>query len=187
MSRVRDWRWWVVGFCIIVGLFGVAAVGFFIGQWGMSIERTNWNNERAAYIKRFPEVRAETRNACVAEYQDKVQQLQQQNQQSAQSLADLKSQMNETHELAAYTLRFLGDRAKLTDQRSAAMLKQTKVAAAAAVDAKETVEKVDQKVNVAVVKADEAASAVKSVGKKLETATHPTAAVPPTPWAGSRR
>lgn len=187
MSRVRDWRWWVVGICVVCGLFGVAAVGFFVGQWGMSIERANWNSERAAYIKRFPEVRTETRNACVAEYEGKVQQLQQLNEQSAQSLSDLKAQMDDTHELAAYTLRFLGDRAKITDQRNAAMLKQTKVAAAAAVDAKQTVEKVDQKVNVAVVKADEAASAVKSVGKKLETATHPTAAVPPTPWAGNRR
>ncbi len=187
MSRVRDWRWWVVGFCIIVGLFGVAAVGYFVGQWGMSVERSSWQTERAGYIKRFPEVRAETRNACVAEYEGKVQQLQQLNEQSAQSLADLKKQMDDTHELAAYTLRFLGDRARINDQRTAAMLKQSKVAAAAAVDAKQTVEKVDQKVNVAVVKADEAASAVKSVGKKLETATHPTAAVPPTPWAGNRR
>lgn len=187
MSRVRDWRWWVVGICVLGGLFGVAAVGFFVGQWGMSVERSNWQTERAGYIKRFPEVRAETRNACVAEYEGKVQQLQQLNQQSAQSLADLKSQMADTQELAAYTLRFLGDRAKINDQRTAAMLKQSRVAAAAAVDAKQTAQVAEQKASVAAAKIDEAASAVKSVDKKLETATHGTAAVPPQPWAGNRR
>ncbi|MFM0135110.1 hypothetical protein [Caballeronia grimmiae] len=187
MSRLRDWRWWVLGLGIIGGLIGIAAGGFFIGQWGMSAERASWQTERTAYIKRFPEVRAETRNACVAEYEGKVQQLTQQNQQSAQSLAALKSQMDDTHELAAYTLRFLGDRAKINDQRTAAVLKQSKVAAAAAVDAKQTAQVAEQKASVAAAKIDEAASAVKSVDKKLETATHGTAAVPPQPWAGNRR
>lgn len=185
MSRVRDWRWWVMGACLLGGLAGVAAVGFFIGQWGMSVERANWTKERAAYIKRFPEVRAETRNACVAEYDGKVQQLQQQNQQNIQAMSDLRSLITDTHDVAQYTLRFLGDRAKLTDARQAALIKQTRQAAAAATVAAQKTEAVEQKVAVAATKADEAANTAKAVDKKLETATHPS--LPAQPWAGSRR
>jgi len=35
--------------------------------------------------------------------------------------------------------------------------------------------------------AAEEASTAKATDKKLDTATHPTAVVPSTPWAGSRR
>ncbi|MDR5784052.1 hypothetical protein QCE63_32040 [Caballeronia sp. LZ065] len=185
MFRIRDWRWWVLGICIIGGLAGVAAFGFFIGQWGMAVDRSEWAKERAGYIKRFPEVRTETRNACVAEYEGKVQQLQQQNQQNAQALSDLRSLITDTHDVAQYTLRFLGDRAKLTDARQATLIKQTREAAAAATVAAAKTEVVEQKVNVAASKADEAAITAKAVDKKLETAVHP--ALPAQPWIGNRR
>jgi hypothetical protein len=169
MSRVRDWRWWVVGVCLLGGLAGVAAVGFFIGQWGMSIERANWQAERSAYLARFPKVRQETREACTREFAGRIEGLQKLN------------------ELAAYTLRCLGDRAKVTDARAATMLKQTRAAAAAAVAAAKKTDVVEQKVSVATASAAEAASTAKATEKKLDTATHPTAVVPSTPWAGSRR
>lgn len=51
-----------------------------------------------------------------------------------------------THELAPYTLRFLGDRAKVNEARTATMLKQTRAAAAAAaVKAAKKIEVVEQK------------------------------------------
>lgn len=190
MSRFRQFSFWVVVFAAVGSIAGFSAGGFALGQWWarMSVVEANKdkdkaNDERNKLIARFPIVRKESYDAGVASSAAKIASLQKQ----IEDFGDMKAMIAETHELSAYTLRFLGDRAKINDQRTAAMLKQSKVAAAAAVDAKQTVEKVDQKVNVAVVKADEAASAVKSVGKKLETATHPTAAVPPTPWAGNRR
>ncbi|BCQ23172.1 hypothetical protein NK8_12970 [Caballeronia sp. NK8] len=187
MSRVRDWRWWVMGACLIGGLVGVAAVGFFIGQWGMSVERASWQAERSMYLARFPKVRQETREACTREFAGRIEGLEKLNERSEQALADLKAQMTDTHELAAYTLRFLGDRAKLTDARTATMLKQTRAAAAAAVAAAKKTEVVEQKVSVATASAAEAASTAKATEKKLDTATHPTAVAPSTPWAGSRR
>ncbi|WP_250451222.1 hypothetical protein [Caballeronia sp. ATUFL_M2_KS44] len=174
-------------------IFGVVLLGACCGITYVVKDRIDssasatWEKERAQYVKRFPEVRAEERASCTREYEAKLTGVQALSKQQADDVAAMKKQIDSTNELVAYTLRFLGDRAKVADQRNAAMLKQTKVAAAAAVDAKQTAEKVDQKVNVAVVKADEAASAVKSVDKKLDTATHGTAAVPPTPWAGNRR
>ncbi|MDR5825777.1 hypothetical protein [Caballeronia sp. LZ043] len=175
----------MLGLGVIGGLLGVAAGGFFIGQWGMSVDRADWAKERAGYIKRFPEVRTEARNACVAEYEGKVQQLQQQNQQNVQALSDLRSLITDTHDVAQYTLRFLGDRAKLTDARQAALIKQARQAAAAATVAAQKTEAVEQKVTVATAKAVEAASTAKAVDKKLDTAVQP--ALPPQPWAGNRR
>lgn len=171
MRNVTDWRWWVVVVSLTSGMLGVLAVGFFLGQLGMSSERSEWQAERAAYIKRFPEVRAETRQACVKEYEGKLA-----------DFADLKAQMQMTNDLAAYTLRFLGDRAKIADHNTAVVLKQSKIATAAAVDAKQTAEQVDRNVIVAGAKADEAASAKKAIDKKLEKASTPA---PSTSWFGS--
>ncbi len=187
MSRVRDWRWWVMGACLLGGLAGVAAVGFFIGQWGMSVERANWQAERSAYLARFPKVRQETREACTREFAGRIEGLQKLNERSEQALVDLKAQMTDTHELAAYTLRFLGDRARVNDARTATMLKQTRAAAAAAVAAAKKTEVVEQKVSVATASAAEAASTARATEKKLDSATHPSAVVPSTSWAGNRR
>lgn len=146
-------------------------------------------NERMQLVDRIPLVRksaeASARQAAEEKYKTEIAGLQSENATLQKSMDLIAKAVGDTHDIAAYTLRFLGDRAKLTDQRNAAMLKQTKVAADAAVDAKQTAEKVDQKVNVAVVKADEAASTAKAVDKKLDTAVHPP--LPAQPWAGNRR
>lgn len=145
----------------------------------------NWINsrERMQLIDRFPMIRAEERAACVREFQGKVDDLTRLNVQGAQSLADLRTQMGETQQLVASTLRFLGDRAKLTDARQAALLKQTREAAIAAASAQQASVQVEKNVAVAATKAGEAASTAQAVSKKLDTAVHP--ALPAKPWVGS--
>ncbi|WP_438396504.1 hypothetical protein [Caballeronia sp. DA-9] len=187
MANLKDWRWWAFVLMALGAILGAVSCGYFIGQRGVSIERDKWDAERNSLNAKFPDVRADERLKCTREYDAKLEGMQKLSKQQADDMADMKRLMQTINDLASYTLRYLGDRAKVADQRNAAMLKQTKVAAAAAIDAKQTAEQVDQKVNVAVTKADEAASAVKSVDKKLDTATHGTAAVPPTPWIGNRR
>lgn len=187
MQKIKDWRMWALVFAALGGVTGLMAAGYFVGQWGIAAERSNWQTERKAYIDRFPIVRKQERDSCTREYEAQLAGVRSLSKQQTDDMADMKAQMKTTNDLAAYTLRFLGDRARVSDQRNAVMLKQTKVAADAAVDAKQTAEQVDKKVNVAVIKADEAASAVKSVDKKLDTATRGTAAVPSHPWIGDRK
>lgn len=169
-----------------VGLLLVVA-GFAGAQWQSRLD----GDERAALIDRFPKVRAEAAanatQACQATFAAKMEGLSASNRQYADDMTSLKGLMQTTNDLAAYTLRFLGDRAKVADQHSAAVLKQTREATAAAVDAAQKIAPLEQKVNVAVAKVDAAASGVKSLDKKFETATRPTAAVPAQPWIGNRR
>jgi len=192
MTKLRDWRWWVFIGCLMGGFGGMLAAGYFLGQWGMSLERAKWADERTELIRHFPVVRSEERAACMREYSAQIDGLKataaardERDKQTAADVADMKSLMKTTNDLAAYTLRFLGDRARVNDEHTAAMLKQTREAAAAATAAQKTTVQVEQKVNVAAVKADEAASTAKAVDKKLDTATHP--ALPAKPWAGSYR
>ncbi|AMM14259.1 hypothetical protein AX768_09275 [Burkholderia sp. PAMC 28687] len=154
----------------------------------------NWFNarERSVLIDRFPVVRAEERAACTREFSAQISGLQATGsardelmQQVKGDMTDIKTLMKTTNELAAYTLRFLGDRAKVNDQRTTAMLKQTKEAAQAATVAAQKTEAVEQKVNVVAGEAHEAANTAKAVDKKLETATRP--ALPAKPWIGNQR
>ena len=46
MTKIRDWRWWVFIGCLMGGFGGMLAAGYFLGQWGMSVERSQWNEER---------------------------------------------------------------------------------------------------------------------------------------------
>lgn len=192
MTKIRDWRWWVFIGCLMGGFGGMLTAGYFLGQWGMSVERSQWNEERATLMKGFPVARAEERAACMREYSTQIAGLKAiaeardaQATQTAADVADMKSLMKTTNELAAYTLRFMGDRARVNDQQSAVMLKQTHEAVVAATAAQKTTVQVEQKVNVAAVKADEAASTAKAVDKKLDTATRP--ALPAKPWSGGYR
>lgn len=192
MTHIRDWRWWVFITCLMGGFSGMLAAGYFLGQWGMSAERADWAAERAGYIKSVPVARAEERAACMREYTAQIDGMKATaaardalDRQTAADVADMKSLMKTTNDLAAYTLRFLGDRARVNDAQSAAMLKQAREAAVAATAAQKTTVQVEQKVNVAAVKADEAASTAKAVDRKLDSATH--APLPAKPWAGSYR
>ncbi|RKE35308.1 hypothetical protein B0G76_1371 [Paraburkholderia sp. BL23I1N1] len=192
MTQIRDWRWWVFIGCLMGGFGGMLAAGYFLGQWGMSVERAKWADERGALMKRFPIARADERAACTREYSAQIEGLKAtaaardaMASQTAADVVDMKSLMKTTNDLAAYTLRFLGDRARVNDERSATMLKQTREAAAAATAAQKTTVQVEQKVSVAADKADEAASTAKAVDRKLDTATHP--ALPAKPWAGGNR
>lgn len=145
----------------------------------------NWINqgERMQLVNRFPTVRAEERAACVREFKGRIDDLTQLNERSAQDLADLRPLIKDTHDVAAYTLRFLGDRARISDKRTTAVLQQAKQAAQAATAAQQTSAQVERKVAVAATKADEAASTAQAVSRKLDTATRP--ALPAKPWAGN--
>lgn len=154
----------------------------------------NWFNssERSVLIERFPVVRAEERAACTREFSAQIAGLQatgavrdQLVQQLTADMGDIKGLIKTNNELSAYTLRFLGDRAKHNDQVNAAVLKQTKVAADAATDAKQTAQASDQKLNVVAVEARDAKQTAQAVGKQLETATRP--ALPAKPWIGNNR
>lgn len=158
---------------------------------GMAVMYWIDRNERMQIMGRFPAARAaaaaSATEAADAKYSAEISGLRAQNESLKESQALIAKSVADTNEIAAYTLRFLGDRAKINDARQAALIKQAKEAANAASVAAQRTEVVEQKVTVAANKADEAASTAKAVDKKLETATHPTAVVPPTPWAGSRK
>jgi trans-2-enoyl-CoA reductase len=159
----------------------VLVAGFAGAQWQSRAD----SDERAVLIDRFPKVRAEERAACTREFTAQINGLTALNEQGRQALDDIRAQMEDTHDVVAYTLRFLGDRARLTDARQAALIKQTRQAAAAATIAAQKTEAVEQKVTVATAKAVEAASTAKAVDKKLDTAVRPP--LPPQPWIGNRR
>ncbi len=160
----------------------LASVAGFIGaQWQQRADA----EERATLIARFPVVRADERKACEREFFGEIAGLQRLNQQGTQALADIRAQMEETHELAAYTLRFLGDRAKINDARQNTIIKQARDAAAAASAAAKKSEVVEQKINVATATAAEAASTAKAVDRKLDNAVQP--ARPAQPWIGNRK
>ena len=159
--------------------------GFAGAQWQSRLD----GSERGALVARFPKVRSEATaaatQACQATFAAQVTGLTKSNKQYAEDMASLRALMQTTNDLAAYTLRFLGDRAKVADQHSAAVLKQTKEATAAAVDAAQKIVPLEQKVNVAVMKSDEAVVTTKALDKKLDTATHPV--LTSKPWIGGRR
>ncbi|MDR5761970.1 hypothetical protein [Caballeronia sp. LZ035] len=179
MEKLNHW-WRQFKLLIAVGLL-VLVAGFAGAQWQSRADA----DERAVLIERFPKVRAEERAACTREFTAQVDGLTALNEQGKRALDDIRAQMEDTHEVVAYTLRFLGDRAKVNDARTAAMLKQTRAAAAAATTAAEKTESVEQKVTVATAKAVEAASTAKAVDKKLDTAVQPPQ--PAQPWVGNRR
>jgi hypothetical protein len=167
MRNVTDWRWWVVVVSLTSGMLGVLAVGFFLGQLGMSSERSEWQTERASYIKRFPEVRAETMLACQKQFADKLE-----------DQALIKGMVGDIR-------TYLTERATISDKRNAILQKQAKTAAVASVDAKHAAQQIDEKVSAAVVKVDAAASGVKSLEKKIDTAA--SAPAPSTSWFGGHR
>lgn len=169
----------VAGF---VGIFLVAVSLVAIGAAGMY-----WmdKGERMQLVERFPIVRAEERAACTREFTAKLEGMERLSKQGARAQADIEAQMRTTNELAAYTLRFLGDRARITDARAAVMLEQTRAAAVAANTAAQKSAQIAQKADVAAVKADEAASTAKAIDRRLDTAVHPP--LPAKPWAGSYR
>lgn len=174
-------QWWRASKLLIAVCLLVLVAGFAGAQWQSRADA----DERAVLISRFPTVRADERRACEREFTAKVAGLEGMNQQATQALSDIRAQMEDTHEVVAYTLRFLGDRAKVTDARQAALIKQARQAAAAATVAAQKTEAVEQKVTVATAKAVEAASTAKAVDKKLDTAVQPP--LPPQPWVGNRR
>lgn len=175
----RSTRGYFFGLVLLVACCGLTYVRKDQADRG---DREAWQTERAAYIKRFPQVRAEERASCTREYEAQLTGLRELGVERDKREAEQTKAMADLHDLTAYMLRFVGDRARIADKNAAQQLKEARVAAAAAVDAKEKTEQVNQKVEVAVAKADEAASAVKSVDQKLETAVRPTAAVPSHVW-----
>lgn len=176
MSRASDWRWWIFGGAVAGGMAGVIATGYFVGQWGMAVERDRWQAERKAYIERFPKVRQEERASCMREYDAQLAGIRALGLERDKRVA-LLTQQNST------LLDFVADLKRqqvASDARSRQILQAAQVAA---VKANEAAVKQDATAK----KVDEAASAAKAVEKKLDTATRGTAAVPPQPWAGGRR
>lgn len=171
------------------GLFAILLIGVAVFFAGMATMYWINRGERMQLLGRFPAARAtaaaSATEAADAKYAVEIAGLKSENETLRQSQELIAKSVADTNSIAAYTLRFLGDRAKVTDARTATVLKQTREAAAAASAAAAKTEVVEQKVTVAVVKADEAASTAKAVDKKLDTAVHP--ALPAQPWAGNRR
>lgn len=150
----------LLGMTLVSGVFA----GFFTSEAMNSSERAD--------------VRIEERSTCAS----RIEGMQKLSKQQTDDMADMKRLMQTTNDLAAYTLRFLGDRARLSDKRDAAMLHQTQAAAEAAGQAVQAIKPLEQKVTVAAAKADEAASTAKAVDKKLDHAVQP--ALPSQPWIG---
>ena len=173
------------------GLAAILLIGVSVFFTGMATMYWVNRSERMQLMSRFPQVRAAAAASATevadAKYAIEISGLKSENQALRSSQELISKSVSDTHEIAAHTLQFLGDRAKVNDQRTAVMMKQTREATAAAVDAKQTAKIAQQAATVAVVKIDETAGALKSVDKKLETATRGTAAVPPQPWIGNRR
>jgi chromosome segregation ATPase len=136
------------------------------------------NAERKALSDRIKDIRKEEYAAGVASSTAEIAALKKQ----IDDAGDIKAMVSDAHEIVAYTLRFLGKRAEITDARNAALLKQSKTAAAAAVEAKQSLDKVDKKLTEQAVKVDAAASAVQNVEKKL--APLPAPPQPSKGWFG---
>ncbi|AMM17521.1 hypothetical protein AX768_25315 [Burkholderia sp. PAMC 28687] len=163
---------------MVGGLAGVLSAGYFLGQWSARDSVEQANTERKAMTARIPVIRKEEYAAGVASSETKIASLQKQ----IDDAGDIKAMVQDAHEIVAYTLRFLGKRAEITDARNAALLKQSRTAAAAAVEAKQSLDKVDKKLTEQAVKVDAAASAVQNVEKKL--APPPPPAQPSKGWFG---
>lgn len=179
MAKIN--HWWRQAKLLVAVTLLILVAGFAGAQW----QQRSDAEERATLISRFPVVRADERRACEREFGSQIAGLQRLNEQGSRALADLRGQMDETHEVVAYTLRYLGDRAHINDKRQAEIIAQARKAATAANVAVQKTEVVAQQVNVATAKAVEAASTAKAVDKKLDTAVQPPQ--PPQPWAGNRR
>lgn len=179
MARLKQW-WIEVKLPVAVGLLAIVA-GFVGAQWQQRADA----RERSLLLKRFPIVREQERKACEREFSAKVDGLEKLSDQGAHALADVHQLVQDTHALAEYILRFLGDRAKVNDARQAVLIKQAKQATTAATTAAQKSAVVEQNVAIAAAKAVEAASTAKAVDRKLDTAVRP--ALPAQPWAGDRR
>lgn len=170
MSRFRQLSFWIVVFAALGSIAGFSAGGYALGQWSArdaisqaNKEKDQANEERKALIARFPVVRKESYDAGAAASAAKIASLQKQ----IEDFGDMKAMVADAHEIVAYTLRFLGKRAEISDRRTAELLKQTRAATANAVDTKQVLEKVDKKITEQAAKVDAAASAVQQVEKKL--------------------
>lgn len=188
MSRFRQFSFWVVVFAAIGSIAGFSAGGFALGQWWARAyiaqaikDKDQANDERNKLIARFPIVRKESYDAGVASSAQKIASLQKQ----IEDFGDMKAMIADMHELSAYTLRFLGDRARINDQRTAAMLKQSKVAAQAGEAAAQKAEVAVQKTDTIVQKQEAVEQKLNAVDKKLGTAQMPP--LPAQPWVGNRR
>lgn len=147
----------------------------------------NWFNahERVVLMDQFPVVRSEERAACTREFAAKMDGLTALNKQQGAASLDIKRQSEATLATLQALQIWLSRRATVNDQQAASMLKQSRAAAVAAATAAQKTDAVEQQVNVAVVKANDAANTAKAVDKKLETATRP--ALPAKPWIGNQR
>jgi Tfp pilus assembly protein PilO len=166
VATINHW-WRQIKLLVAVAML-ILVAGFAGAQWQSRAD----SEERATLIARFPIVKEQERAACTREFTAKIDGLELVNKQGGESLAALKAQMQDMHEIVAYTLRYLGDRAKLNDARQAAIIKQAREAATAANAAAQKTDVVEQKVNVATAKA-------------VETAVQPP--LPPQPWMGGNR
>lgn len=176
MGRFRQLSFWIIVLGVIGAISGFTVGGFALGQWSdrasvtqANKEKDQANDERKALTNRIKDIRKEEYAAGVASASSEVAALKKQ----IDDAGDIKAMVSDAHEIVAYTLRFLGKRAEITDKRAEALLKQSKTAAAAAVEAKQSLDKVDKKLSEQAVKVDAAASAVQNVEKKLAPPTPP--------------
>lgn len=177
-------HWWQQIRLIVAVLMLLAVAGFVGAQWQ---QRTD-ANERMQLVNRFPKVRADAAasatEAANAKSAVEISGLKSENQALRDSQELLAKSVADTHEIAAYTLRFLGDRAQKTDARQAALMKQSRETTQKLDVVVQKTAVVEQTAKVAAAQSAEAASTVKEVRKDLRTATQPP--LPAKPWVGGR-
>jgi hypothetical protein len=145
-------------------------------------------SERSVLYGRIVSARTAERNSCVREYDARIEGINQlgkerDDREAAQAtqLAQQAGLMHETLDLIHELRKFLDSRAKVSD----AALVTAKTNSKQTGQLLRTVEAVEIKATAAAAKVDETAIAVKSVNKKLDTATRPTLpAVPLHPYGG---
>lgn len=160
-------RWLPVLFLVLS--FGAVCVGVTGIYAGSTLAEGRWEKEKLQYEQRL--------GTQSAEYAKNLQTFQ-------DDLEPLVRGLSQTQQ-DLHTLSEKFDKASVRRDRANAEAVRAAKEAAGKADALST--QLARQQQTLVPKIEEAASAAKATEKKLDTAVHPTAVVPPTPWAGNRR
>lgn len=160
-------RWLPV--LLLVLTFGAVCVGVTGIYAGSTLAESRWENEKLQYEQRLGTQSAEYAKNLQT-FQDDLEPL----------VLGLRQTQQDLHKLSE---KF--DKASVKRDKANSETMQAAKLAADKADALSA--QLSRQQQTLLPKIDEAASAAKATEKKLDTATHGTAAVPPQPWAGNRR
>lgn len=180
-------RWLPVLFIVLViSAICVGVTGIYFGstlterKWKAKEDR--WERDKLDYEQRLGTQSAQFAKQ-LTKCQDTLQPLVGGQQQTIEKLQPLADGLAQTQS----DLRALSDRfSRATAQRDKANTEALKTAKETQQKADALAVQIDRQQRTLIPKIDAAASAAQATEKKLETATHPTAVVPATPWAGNR-